>query len=170
MNRSGSTDLRLTVALNRFGVHAPALGLFRAVSRLGDGVFWYLLMALMASLGGWHGLVAALHMGVTALFCAALYRMMKRHFRRPRPFRTHAVIVARIHPLDEYSFPSGHTLHAVSFSIIAIAYYPALVWLLVPFSILVAISRVVLGMHYPSDVLAASAIAVVIAGGSLGLV
>jgi membrane-associated phospholipid phosphatase len=62
-------------------------------------------------------------------------------------------------PLDEFSFPSGHTLHAVSFTIVALAYYPWLAPLLVPFTAGVALSRVVLGLHYPSDVLAATGIA-----------
>jgi undecaprenyl-diphosphatase len=61
-------------------------------------------------------------------------------------------------PLDRFSFPSGHTLHAVSFSTVALFYYPQLGWLLVPFTLLVAASRIVLGLHYPSDVLVASVI------------
>jgi len=61
-------------------------------------------------------------------------------------------------PLDEFSFPSGHTLHAVTFTIIALAYAPLLAPLLLPFALLVAASRVVLGLHYPSDVLAATLI------------
>jgi undecaprenyl-diphosphatase len=76
-------------------------------------------------------------------------------------------IRAWVAPLDEFSFPSGHTLHAVSFSIVALAYYPWLAPLLVPFSAGVALSRVVLGLHYPSDVLAATAIGVVLASLSL---
>lgn len=55
--------------------------------------------------------------------------------------------------LDEFSFPSGHTLHAVSFTVIATAWFPFLVVLLVLFTVLVAMSRVALRLHYPSDVL-----------------
>ncbi len=76
-------------------------------------------------------------------------------------------IRAWVAPLDEFSFPSGHTLHAVSFSIVALAYYPWLTPLLVPFSAGVALSRVVLGLHYPSDVLAATLIGVLLASLSL---
>jgi undecaprenyl-diphosphatase len=67
-------------------------------------------------------------------------------------------------PLDRYSFPSGHTLHAVSFTAIATAHFPELGWVLVPFTVLVAASRVVLGLHYPSDVLAGAAIGAALAG------
>jgi len=74
-----------------------------------------------------------------------------------------SAVRAGAEPLDAFSFPSGHTLHAAAFSIIAISYYPALAWLLIPFSVLVALSRVVLGLHYPSDVLAGAALGAIIA-------
>ena len=99
-----------------------------------------------------------------------LYKLLKRWTRRPRPFASDARIHAWVAPLDEFSFPSGHTLHAVAFSLVAMAHYPALAWLLVPFTASVAASRVVLGLHYPSDVLAATAIGSGLAGLSLWLV
>lgn len=76
-------------------------------------------------------------------------------------------IVASGKALDRFSFPSGHTLHAVAFSCVALAYYPALAPLLLPFTGLVAMSRPVLGLHYPSDVLAGALIGLLIAGASL---
>lgn len=56
--------------------------------------------------------------------------------------------------MDEYSFPSGHTLHAISLGIVAANWFPVLALPLAVFAALVATSRVVLGLHYPSDVLA----------------
>lgn len=162
-------ELRLTLALNRLGVHRPVLRLFRAASRLGDGWIWYGLLATLALFGGYPGFRAAAHIGLTALFVAGLYRGMKHLVRRQRPYRRHAVIVARVRPLDEFSFPSGHTLHATCFTLMTMAYYPRLGWLLVPFSLLVAASRVILGVHYPSDVLAAAVIGALVAFASLAL-
>jgi undecaprenyl-diphosphatase len=95
---------------------------------------------------------------ITGGVALGLYRLLKRWTRRPRPFRACDGVIARVPPLDEFSFPSGHTLHAVSFTIVALAAFPALAPLLVPFTLLVALSRVVLGLHYPSDVFAATLI------------
>ena len=131
---------------------------FSTVSRLGDGVFWYLLMGALVVIDGVDGLVAATHMAATGAVALLLYKSLKRWTKRPRPFAADGRIRAWVAPLDEFSFPSGHTLHAVSFTIVALAYYPWLAPLLVPFTVLIGLSRVVLGLHYPSDVLAATAI------------
>jgi undecaprenyl-diphosphatase len=166
---AGSAERRLCLAMNRWCARRALRRLFGIVSRLGDGVFWYTLMAVLAVAGGMRGAVAALHMALTGLVAAAMYRGLKRWTRRPRPFRAHNGIVPYIAPLDEFSFPSGHTLHAVSFTMIALAYFPMLAPVLVPFTILVAMSRIVLGLHYPSDVLAATAIGLGLGGLSLWL-
>ena len=128
--------------------------LFAVVSRLGDGVFWYALMAALLLAQGAAAAPAVGRMLLAGAVCLALYKWLKAKTTRPRPCARHDRIQPRVAPLDEYSFPSGHTLHAASFTIIAVYHYPSLAWLLLPFALLVALSRVILGLHYPSDVLA----------------
>jgi len=162
-------ERRLCLALNRWAARAAVVRLFRLASRLGDGVAWYVLMLLLVLLGGRSGLHAALHMVAIGTVSALLYRSLKQWTRRPRPFRAHADIVAYVAPLDEFSFPSGHTLHASGFTCVAVAWFPALAPGLVPFALLVAVSRIVLGVHYPSDVLAAAVLGIGLAGASFAL-
>jgi undecaprenyl-diphosphatase len=148
-------DRRVCVAANRWGARRAVGLFFGAVSRLGDGMFWYALMVVLPIIYGQRGLVAAAHMALTGLTALQLYRVLKRWTRRPRPFRVCPGVIAHVPPLDEFSFPSGHTLQAVGFTIVALAWYPQLAPLLVSFTVLIAASRVILGLHYPSDVLAA---------------
>lgn len=155
--------------LNRTCTRRLVRGYFAAVSRLGDGMSWYALMLVPLLIDGTRGLAASAHLALTGAIALLLYKSLKRWTRRPRPCAADVRIRAWVAPLDEFSFPSGHTLHAVSFTIVALAYYPLLAWLLVPFTLSIAMSRVVLGLHYPSDVLAAIAIAVALSTLSLAL-
>ncbi|MCX7032786.1 MAG: phosphatase PAP2 family protein [Arenimonas sp.] len=155
------------MAANRWGARGVVRAWFRMISRLGDGAFWYALMAGLVLFDGWRGLDASAHLAATGVVALILYRKLKRWTKRPRPCAADRRIQAWIAPLDEFSFPSGHTLHAVSFTVVALAHYPVLAWVLLPFTACVAISRVVLGLHYPSDVLAATAIGCALASLSL---
>lgn len=146
-------DVRSCAWLNRASGPVAVRTLFAVISRAGDGIAWYALMLLLPALHGVTGLVAALHLAATGAAGLLMYRAIKARTTRPRPYRVHRSIRARIAPLDRYSFPSGHTLHAVSFTLVAAAYFPASAVVLVPFAILVALSRPVLGLHYPSDVI-----------------
>jgi undecaprenyl-diphosphatase len=132
----------------------PLLTLFRIASRLGDGVLWYTLIGVLALGFGPEGRAAALQCAVGGVAGLLVYRQLKCVLVRERPYMTHAAIHCAGRPLDRFSFPSGHTLHAVSFSLIAISAFPVLAVVLVPAALLIALSRVVLGLHYPSDVLA----------------
>jgi undecaprenyl-diphosphatase len=110
-------------------------------------------MLAMPLAGGRAGLSAALEMAVAGTIGLGVYKLLKRRLVRERPYVLHAGIDCVVAPLDRYSFPSGHTLHAVLFSTVAIAWVPALAFVLIPLAVLIALSRVVLGLHYPSDVL-----------------
>lgn len=154
---------------NRWCAHRLVRLYFATVSRAGDGIAWYALMAALVLAHGWNGVAAAAHLAATGAVALALYKLLKALTKRPRPFAADARIRAWVAPLDEFSFPSGHTLHAVAFTLVALAHHPVLAWVLVPFTASIAASRVVLGLHYPSDVLAATAIGSALAGVSLWL-
>lgn len=167
LERVAHWDAALCLRCNRMSRRAVTRTAFRVVSRLGDGIFWYTLMAILLARYGIQALQPVVHMLAVGLCCTALYKWIKHRTLRPRPYEVHPDIVASGHVLDRFSFPSGHTLHAAAFSCVALAYYPALAPLLLSFTALVALSRPVLGLHYPSDVVAGAALGLLIAGMSL---
>ncbi|MGC8696969.1 MAG: phosphatase PAP2 family protein [Halothiobacillus sp.] len=144
--------------------------IFAISSRLGDGVAWYTLAALLALFGGPSAWLPMSVMMLSAGVGLVIYASIKRFTARPRPQAAHDGLVLSVTPLDQYSFPSGHTLHAVNFAIQISVFAPALAWVVIPFAVLVALSRMVLGLHYLSDVLVGAAIGALLAAASLWLV
>jgi len=157
--RADRAEHRMCLIANAAARRRVVREFLRAVSRLGDGVFWYVLIALLPLMIGGRGLLAAAQMLATGAIGLLVYRTLKGRLVRERPFVGLVGIECAMPPLDRYSFPSGHTLHAAAFTIMSVHHVPELAVLLVPFAVLVAASRVVLGLHYPSDVAA---------GGTLG--
>jgi undecaprenyl-diphosphatase len=164
--RFNHAEYRLCRRLNRGVEHTGIRVFFKIASRLGDGVIWYALMLALPVLYGMRGLEVALVMLVTGAAGLAVYKFLKRTFVRERPFIRYTGISLAGAPLDRYSFPSGHTLHAVAFTWQACAAFPELAVVLVPLALAIAVSRVVLGLHYPTDVLVGALLGV--ASGVLG--
>ena len=162
VNQFHHMDSHLCITFNKTSHNIVVRNFFKVISRLGDGIFWYTLMALMLCIDQHHALLPVVHMTVTGLFGTLVYKWLKARTLRPRPFNVHQQISLRSIPLDQFSFPSGHTLHAVIFSMIAIHYYPMLSVALIPFTILIGLSRPILGLHYPSDVLVGALIGILI--------
>ncbi len=148
---------------NRAVRSAGLLRVFQVASRLGDGVLWYTLIAVLALGLGAEGRHIALQCAVAGIAGLGIYRALKNVLVRERPYMTHAAIVCAGKPLDRFSFPSGHTLHAVSFTLVVCTSLPVLAFVLVPVAVLIALSRVVLGLHYPSDVVAGGLLGALIA-------
>jgi len=172
--RVDQAERRMCIVANAACQRRLVRALFRGVSRLGDGIVWYVLMAAMPLLVGlerWReGLQASLQMLLAGAAGLLLYKLLKKKLVRERPFIGLIGIECAMPPLDRYSFPSGHTLHAVTFTAIAISYVPQLAVVLVPFALLVAASRVVLGLHYPTDVLAGAVLGGLLAAASHALI
>ncbi|MGA2023493.1 MAG: phosphatase PAP2 family protein [Steroidobacteraceae bacterium] len=163
MARFDLAEYRLCRGINRVAGPRTLRWVFQAASRLGDGLAWYLLVGALPLLYGRAALRPALVMAITGLIGLLIYKTLKGTLLRERPFIRHPGITLAMPPLDRYSFPSGHTLHAVAFSWLAIERFPELAWVLIPLASLIAASRVVLGLHYPSDVLAGGAIGAALA-------
>lgn len=151
-------------SINQFGNVPLIRGFFALVSRLGDWYFWMAMGAVLFALQGAAVLPAIGVMVVTFLVGLAVYVFLKTRLIRERPFVADQGILCGTAPLDRYSFPSGHTLHAVCLAILLQQVEPALGLVCIPFAVLVAMSRVVLGLHYPTDVIVGAAIGASLAG------
>ena len=158
MNRLQQLDLDLCIGCNRASSYRLVSHVFSFISRLGDGIFWYSLMLVLPSIYGTQGLLISAHMISAAVPALLIYKFLKKKTLRPRPCAVSPAVKQQTHTLDQFSFPSGHTLHAVSFTLIVTGHLPFAIWILAPFAVLVAASRPILGLHYPSDVLAGAVI------------
>lgn len=167
LTQAQTWDLDWCLRLNRYSANRHIGLFFKGVSRLGDGWFWYALGGGVALAGGAASAGFVLQAGLTSAAGVVLYKLLKKHTLRPRPYQVHQAVVLGERPLDHFSFPSGHTLHAVLFTVMFGSQFPVLLPLLIPFMALVAASRVILGLHYPTDVLAGATLGGVLAAASL---
>lgn len=162
-------DSGICMSINRLSHRSSIRTCFSIVSRLGDGGYWLLAGVLLLYLRGGIAWPMIGRMAVTTAIGILLYKYMKNRLVRERPYITHSNILCGTPPLDRYSFPSGHTLHATSFAVMFSTYEPLLLIVVVPFALLVAASRIILGLHYPSDVAAGALIGFSLASASLSI-
>jgi undecaprenyl-diphosphatase len=163
-------DSALCIKVSHTSQHRIVRDWFRLMSRLGDGIFWYAMLLGVFLVQGEAAWLPLLHIATTGLSGTLVYKWLKGKTLRPRPYQVLQDVLLTGKPLDYFSFPSGHTLHAAVFTCMTLAYYPSLSILVIPFSLMVAASRVVLGLHYPSDVLAGAMIGFAMAVISINVV
>lgn len=125
------------------------------ISKSADGPVY----ALLAMWLYWQGDAVGLQfVSLLALaFCIELpaYLLLKNLFRRQRPAVALAgQIRAHIEPSDRFSLPSGHTAGAFVLVSAAALYAPLWLPLLLAWGLAVGLSRVLLGVHFPGDILA----------------
>lgn len=156
-------DLKGCLYLNHFSHQHNIARFIKVISRLGDGLFWYLMLVLVWGIQGVSYSLQILYLILGCSAGTAIYKLLKHKTTRPRPYQVHQVIHLGERPLDHFSFPSGHTLHAVMVTTVLGYIQPMLLVVMLPFTVFVALSRMVLGLHYPTDVLVGAAIGALIA-------
>lgn len=135
-----------------------------ASTRAGDGWLWAALGIVLLLLGGESSLSAVSAATSAGILSIVLFLLLKRVFNRRRPCELEAHCWATLTPPDEYSFPSGHTMVAFAVILPLSYFYPELLWTLLFCALSIAASRIVLGMHFLTDVIAGAVL-----GSLLGL-
>jgi undecaprenyl-diphosphatase len=162
-----AADERLLHLAIAWGARAGLGAFMRLMSRLGDGPLWYAAGTTALIAGGAPGRRLALAGVLAGTLDALIYRACKRRFVRPRPFQALPDLPLLWAPPGDFSFPSGHALHAFASATLIAAHFPALAPPAFVLAGLIALSRVFLAVHYPSDVVAGAALGALVAGGIL---
>ena len=118
---------------------------------------WYITYIVLLGIsfvkGGIRGKLAVI--GVLLLIVVTDqtgYRLLKEFFARPRPCSALADVLTPLGCTGSYSFPSNHALNNFAAAIFFYRLFPKLKWVLFITATLISISRVYLGLHYPSDI------------------
>lgn len=162
------SDLRFSGRVRRWRLPRWFLLWMLWATRLGDGWLWLGVgMALLAHGGRANRMLAACALAVAAANVVLV--VLKRRFRRARPCDVFPHPLAQVptprrFPSDRFSFPSGHALNAFAVSSVLALCCPWLAPALALVAVSVAASRVVLGLHYVSDVVAGGVFGVILGG------
>ena len=138
-------------------------------TRGGDGWLWYAMGIMILLFGGEQRFLAVGSAALAAGTGIALFLRLKKITGRKRPCAIEPHCWAKLLPPDQFSFPSGHTITAFAVSLSLSHFYPSLTLGLMFCAVSIAASRVLLGMHFLSDVLAGAAVGSLLAIGATRL-
>lgn len=129
-----------------------------AATRAGDGWLWGAVGIALLLSDDPERYTAALTATSAILAGIALFQAVKRLTGRRRPNEIEPHCWATVLPPDAFSFPSGHTITAFTAAMSLSLFYPHLAGLLFFFAASIAASRILLGMHFLSDVVVGAGI------------
>ena len=131
--------------------HERIATMSRWISKTADGPL-YVVCGVILALSGFLSVIPVFVAAFVAERC--LYTLIKKFFKRNRPPEAIPNFRAVIIPSDQFSFPSGHTSAAFMMTVLLASLFPSLYWALLPWAACVGVSRVMLGVHFPTDILA----------------
>jgi undecaprenyl-diphosphatase len=160
-------DHRLMRRMNRWRAPRWVRFWMIAATRMGDGWLWYELGAILLIFGGAQRFAAVSAAGAAGLAGVGVFKLLKLLSQRSRPCQLEPHCWSKVLPPDMFSFPSGHTMSAFSMSLVVSYFYPSLEAPLLFLALIIAVSRIVLGMHFLSDVLAGAVLGVALGCASI---
>jgi undecaprenyl-diphosphatase len=131
-------------------------------SRLGDGWLWYAIGLILLLFGGANRFLAVGAATLSAAISVTLFLQLKKLAHRRRPCAIERSCWATLLPPDQFSFPSGHTMTAFSVAVPLSLFYPSIEAGLLFCALSIAASRILLGLHFLSDVVAGSALGAIL--------
>ena len=138
-------------------------------TRGGDGWLWYAMGLITLWLGGDQRFPAIAAAALAATVGIAVFLRLKKATGRKRPCALEPHCWATLLPPEQFSFPSGHTITAFAGAVSLSLFYPEWAASLLFCALSVAASRILLGMHFLSDVLAGAGIGTALADGAVWL-
>lgn len=148
-------DRKIMLRLNHWAAPFWFRRWMTLASRAGDGGLW-VAVGLAVLFAGGEGRFDALLAATTSLIAGLVtFSLLKRATGRERPCAVEEHVWATLLPPDRFSFPSGHTITAFTIAVPLGLSYHVFLGALIFCAMSIASSRVVLGLHYLSDVLAA---------------
>ncbi|HUP05466.1 MAG TPA: phosphatase PAP2 family protein [Bryobacteraceae bacterium] len=132
-------------------------------TRGGDGWLWYALGLVVLLFGGDERFRAVGAAGLAAGAGIAAFLQVKKAAGRRRPCALEPHCWSTLLPPDQFSFPSGHTITAFAVALPLSMAYPQMAAGLMFCALSIAISRILLGMHFLSDVVAGAAMGTALA-------
>ena len=159
------SDLRITESVYAWRPPRWVCRLTVGATRLGDGWLWLAVAALLAAGGSPYHRVLAVA-AIAGALASLTFAVLKRRFRRPRPCDLAQHPIFAVRPPDCFSFPSGHTINAFAIGTVLALQWPLLTPALGIVAASIGASRVILGLHYVSDVAAGAVLGLLIGLGA----
>lgn len=170
MNTIRSWDTNLFLHIFGWNGRAYLDRFMKLMTRIGDGYLYPAFGVIILLLDWDKGLKIVLPGLLAFVIELPIYKIIKTKTTRLRPYEAIPGIINLVRAPDKYSFPSGHTAAAFIMAISIGSAFPVLALPMIMLASLIGLSRIYLGVHYPTDVLVGMIVGVICASIAIQIV